>query len=292
MGPRGGDCPGETDLAGAWCAAERTPLLRRLWDRLAGQHLRWIDEHAEVPSGRLSPTARCTVIFVTAACSLTCISYGVLSTRVQKGVARLVLEGIAWLSPEWRADLIPYEKLFENIAWSLGCFTFYFVLPSLVTRAVLGHRLRDYGLGGAGFLKHLWIYVLLFLPVGIMVWVVAATPDFQRQYPFYRQPVGALDFMIWECFYALQFFSLEFFFRGFLLHGVVDRLGRFAIFAMILPYTMIHFRKPMFETLGAVLAGIVLGTLSLRTGSVWGGFLIHVAVAIAMDVAALALRWG
>ena len=77
-----------------------------------------------------------------------------------------------------------------------------------------------------------------------------------------------------------------------MLHGVKDRLGRFAIFAMVLPYTMIHFRKPLLETVGAVIAGTVLATLSLRTGSVWGGVFIHVAVAIAMDVAALTLRWG
>jgi membrane protease YdiL (CAAX protease family) len=50
---------------------------------------------------------------------------------------------------------------------------------------------------------------------------------------------------------------------------------------------MIHFGKPFLETLAAVLAGIVLGTLALRTRSIWSGFLIHVSVAISMDVAAL-----
>ncbi len=59
---------------------------------------------------------------------------------------------------------------------------------------------------------------------------------------------------------------------------------------MVVPYVMIHFRKPMFETVGAVIAGSVLGVLSLRTGSIWGGFLIHIAVAISMDVAAMAIR--
>ena len=39
-------------------------------------------------------------------------------------------------------------------------------------------------------------------------------------------------------------------------------------------------------------AGAGRGVLSLRTGSILGGFLIHVAVAISMDVAALWMRGG
>jgi membrane protease YdiL (CAAX protease family) len=34
-------------------------------------------------------------------------------------------------------------------------------------------------------------------------------------------------------------------------------------------------------------AGIVLGTVALRTGSIWGGVLVHCAVAWSMDLLAL-----
>ena len=261
-----------------------------MWDRAVAQHLRWIDAHSEVPAGRISPAARCTIVYVVGAVSLALITYGVLSAAIQRGMASRLLGLLEAAWPEGREAADAYAPLAENLAWSLGCFTFYFVVPALVIRRIFGHRLRDYGLGTRGLVKHLWIYALLFLPVAALVFVVASSPDFQRQYPFYRHPVGLGDFALWECFYALQFFSLEFFFRGFLLHGVKDRLGRFAIFAMVVPYTMIHFHKPMYETLGAVIAGTVLGTLSLRTGNIWGGFFIHVAVAVSMDVAALAMR--
>jgi len=53
------------------------------------------------------------------------------------------------------------------------------------------------------------------------------------------------------------------------------------------PYCMIHYGKPFAETMGAIVAGIVLGTLAMKTRSIWSGFLIHVSVAISMDVAAL-----
>jgi len=55
---------------------------------------------------------------------------------------------------------------------------------------------------------------------------------------------------------------------------------------------MIHFGKPFLETMAAILAGVVLGTLSMKTRSIWSGFLIHVSVAISMDMAALLATRG
>ncbi len=85
----------------------------------------------------------------------------------------------------------------------------------------------------------------------------------------------------------MQFFALEVFFRGFMLHALKRPMGAYAIFAMIVPYCMIHYHKPIAEVLGAVAAGTVLGTLSLHTGSIWCGVLIHVSVAWSMDSLAL-----
>jgi membrane protease YdiL (CAAX protease family) len=53
---------------------------------------------------------------------------------------------------------------------------------------------------------------------------------------------------------------------------------------------MIHFPKPYLEACGAIVAGVVLGSLSMKTGSIWAGFLIHSTVAILMDLLALAQR--
>ena len=91
----------------------------------------------------------------------------------------------------------------------------------------------------------------------------------------------------YEVLYAAQFLSLEIFFRGFLLQGLRRALGSNAIFAMIVPYCMIHYGKPLPETLGAIGAGLILGTVAMRTKSIWGGVLIHVGVAMTMDVMAL-----
>ncbi len=56
---------------------------------------------------------------------------------------------------------------------------------------------------------------------------------------------------------------------------------------MVVPYCMIHFGKPYLEACGAMVAGVVLGSLSMRTRSIYAGFLVHGTVAILMDVVSL-----
>ena len=80
------------------------------------------------------------------------------------------------------------------------------------------------------------------------------------------------------------------FFRGFWL-GVLRRsFGSGAIFAMAVPYCMIHFGKPYLEAVGAIVAGIALGSLSMKTKSIYQGFLVHITVAALMDWLSLRRR--
>jgi membrane protease YdiL (CAAX protease family) len=50
---------------------------------------------------------------------------------------------------------------------------------------------------------------------------------------------------------------------------------------------MIHFGKPPAETVAAVFAGIFLGWLAYRNGSIWLGLALHCTVAFSMDILAL-----
>ena len=59
---------------------------------------------------------------------------------------------------------------------------------------------------------------------------------------------------------------------------------------MAVPYCMIHYGKPYLEACGAMVAGVVLGSLSMKTRSIYPGFLVHVTVAILMDILALDRR--
>ena len=88
----------------------------------------------------------------------------------------------------------------------------------------------------------------------------------------------------------LQFLGAEFFFRGVLIHGLKHRFGFYSIFISIIPYCMIHFQKPFLEALGSIIAGLILGMMSLRTNSVIMGTALHFGVALTMDICALMMR--
>jgi membrane protease YdiL (CAAX protease family) len=194
----------------------------------------------------------------------------------------------------WLTDLrfSTYGELCQHAWWALWRVLGFFLLPVAVVK-LSGQRLRDQGLSLSGFTEHLWIYALFFGIVLGCVVVVSYTEDFATYYPFYaRSSRSWVDFVAWELLYAAQFFSLEFFFRGWWLKGMKAVMGSHAIYAMVVPYVMIHFGKPWAETFAAIVAGVVLGTLAMKTRSIWSGFLIHVSVAVSMDVAALLQTTG
>jgi len=173
------------------------------------------------------------------------------------------------------------------VFWSLGCIIFYFLFPAAILK-LLGKNLRDHGLNFYGFRSHMGFYFILYVPVAFAIFIVADNPDFKHTYPFYPHLNGWTELLLWELMYALQFIALEFFFRGFMVHGFKAYVGNIgAVIIMLFPYMMIHFPKPWMETTGALVAGAIFGYLSLRTKSIAGGALIHIMVAWTMDITVL-----
>jgi membrane protease YdiL (CAAX protease family) len=167
------------------------------------------------------------------------------------------------------------------VYWASTKVAGYLLVPAVVI-AVWRGRLGDFGLGAGDSLRHWKIYLGLYLVVMPLVVAASFTPAFQTTYPFYRGPYQ----MRWELVYGATFLSLEFFFRGFMLFTLERAIGKAAIYVMVVPYTMIHFGKPLPEVLGAIVAGTVLGHMALRTRSVWGGVAVHLGVAWSMDALA------
>jgi membrane protease YdiL (CAAX protease family) len=182
------------------------------------------------------------------------------------------------------------RQLAQLLFWVSGSVATYAFIPALVIKFAFRERIADYGLNFRGILRSSWIYLVMFLfMVGPLV-LVSRTEAFQAKYPFYHLQRGEPFWprlWIWEMAYICQFFALEFFFREFMVHGLRRRFGVYAIFAMTVPYCMIHFGKPMTETFGAIGAGIILGLMSLKTRSIWLGACLHVAVAMSMDFLSL-----
>ena len=186
------------------------------------------------------------------------------------------------------ASRLAWQEIVPLAYWVLVAWAVYFLVPAMVVRLGFRESLSSYGVTFRGLGRHLWIYVVLYLCVLPFVVAVSYTTPFLYIYPFYPEAGRSMaDFVVWEALYALQFFALEFFFRGFMIHGLKKRLGFYAVVIMVVPYCMIHFYKPFLEAMGAIVAGLVLGTLSYVTGSIIPGFLIHFAVALSMDILAL-----
>jgi membrane protease YdiL (CAAX protease family) len=192
--------------------------------------------------------------------------------------------------PEGLVDLATWGAFYPHAWWGLTRVGGY-LLPILLWPWLFpGDRRLDCGLRVAGLRRHLWIYGLALMVMLPILLLVRRQPDFGAYYPFYRGAGRSwADLLAWEALYLAQFFALEAFFRGWWLHATRG-LGAASILGMVVPYTMIHFGKPWLEVSGAIVAGVVLGSLSARTRSIWAGFLVHATVALSMDLLALAHR--
>ena len=209
-------------------------------------------------------------------------------------VSLLVLEFVAdepvfvHFFPSQRGVIDTYWMLRFKAWWVAWALVSYVVIPAVVMLLLPGKRIRDCNLGWRGFREHYWLYVGLYALVFPVIWIVSFTPDFYTYYPMYAQAGRSwFDLLVWESLYAGQFVALEFFFRGFLVGGLLRYVGIYAVPAAVIPYMMIHFSKPWPEALGSIVAGLVLGTLAWKTKSIWGGVCVHCAVASSMDLLAL-----
>lgn len=182
----------------------------------------------------------------------------------------------------------PFYMLLGEAWWSGWHIICFILIPVLVIKTVFHESLANYGLGIGKLRKHAGWYLLLAAPILCFVVMVSFRHDFSTHYPFYRLANRSwADLLMWEMLYLSQFVCVEFFFRGFIIQACRPAFGVNAIFVMIVPYLMIHFTKPWLEATGAILFGLFLGVLALRTRTIWGGVLVHVSIAFSMDMAAL-----
>jgi len=190
----------------------------------------------------------------------------------------------------WLAQLNDsgFLRLYSYTWWTFWHLIGYIVLPFLVIRYLLKLRIRDMGWRWRDTHLHCRGYILLLSPILVFVVLVSQGQDFINHYPFYKLASRSwFDLLAWEFLYLLQFVFLEFFFRGFFVNALRPAIGASAVWVMCVPYLMIHFPKLWLEATGAILFGLFLGILALKSRSVWGGFFVHAGVAVSMDLSSL-----
>lgn len=93
-------------------------------------------------------------------------------------------------------------------------------------------------------------------------------------------------YLFYEFIYGVDFVSIEYFFRGFLVIAFIRFVGAGAILPMACFYVFIHFGKPYVETISSFFGGTLLGILTYYSRSIWGGIVVHVGIAWLMELGA------
>lgn len=149
-----------------------------------------------------------------------------------------------------------------------------------------------YGFHAKGVvLKPYFVLILLMVPL-----IAAATtqPDFLSTYPRLNHTEipreGFKNILLnafYEVCYGVDFVNTEFFFRGFLILALARYAGPKVILPMCVFYVTIHFEKPLGETISSFFGGWLLGIIAYETKSIYGGIIVHLGIAMLMEVIAL-----
>jgi membrane protease YdiL (CAAX protease family) len=271
------------------------PMLRRWWQALIGDTVVQVERDARAYTAA-TPEGfdfKVVVVLVTAAACLTIQNFTQSVYSLADVADHLVSLVDEPAGERVRSEIMAYSSspLHRWGWWGAITTLTYFVVPALVVKLVFRERLSDYGLKVRGLFKAWPLYVGLLAIMIPLVWLVSHSPRFLVTYPMYGVGRDAVlpreSYLFFELVYALQFCTLEFFFRGFLVHGTKHRFGVGSVFVMTVPYCMIHFQKPLPECCASIVAGIALGLVSLKTRSVFLGAALHISVAWMMDGFAL-----
>ena len=152
-----------------------------------------------------------------------------------------------------------------------------------------GHR---YGLNSHKFdAKPYFMMLAIMLPLIILA---SYNPAFIRQYPMYKTSAAHIylgvpewvTVVAYEIAYGLDFVTVEYLFRGFMVLAMTKFLGRSAVITMAVVYCVLHFGKPSGEALSSIFGGYILGVVAYETKSVWGGVIVHMGIAWMMEIVA------
>jgi membrane protease YdiL (CAAX protease family) len=191
-----------------------------------------------------------------------------------------------WNLSSYIADDI-LSNFYEHIYWLTSEFLSQFVLPMLLILFVLKEKPRDYGMrfGDARIgLKIVGVFLAVMIPI---LWFVSSLESFSSAYP--QCLLVRTDwrlFIIYELCFILYMTGWEFIWRGYVLFGLKEKFGYYAILIQMIPFTILHNGKPELETFSAIIAGIALGILAWRTNSFWYCVLTHSSVMFCIDLMA------
>lgn len=184
--------------------------------------------------------------------------------------------------------------LMEYVYWFISDFFTLFILSALIIKFILKENLNDYGLQFGDYKTGIIISLLLILIMLPLIWFVSATESFVQKYPHLHTARDSWSlFFIYESGMLIYMFAWEFIWRGFMLFGLKEKFGYYAVLIQMIPFVILHNGKPELETFGAITGGIALGILALRTKSFYYCVAVHIGVMFLIDfISSLRFRAG
>lgn len=173
------------------------------------------------------------------------------------------------------------------VYWPLLLLMMVFFL--FITRKLSGAEKPFYGLTTRGVKwKPYFLMLLIMLP---LIALASTQSDFQAVYPklrsveaiFHDERTTWWHKLLFELSYGSDFFTIELFFRGFLILAFIKWAGKDAILPMACFYCSIHFGKPLGECISSYFGGLILGAIVYNTRSIHGGLLVHLGIAWMME---------
>ncbi|MBV6440174.1 MAG: hypothetical protein EPGJADBJ_01837 [Saprospiraceae bacterium] len=185
------------------------------------------------------------------------------------------------------AGVVGYERAQETKIYlqRLVGICFYGVFPALVFLIFLDHNWSDFGVLPRWTSQDLlWILGLSVLALPLS-YAGARKVDSQEMYPEIRRPEWRSKTLILSALaWAVYISAYELMFRGFLLFSCDRAFGAGAAIAVNTSiYALTHVPKRMTEGIGAIVFGVILSLITLRTGTIWVSVLVHIVLALSNE---------
>ncbi|PCJ66326.1 MAG: abortive infection protein [Bacteroidetes bacterium] len=171
-----------------------------------------------------------------------------------------------------------------------SCIFLYWFFVDRKNQPFYGFTLKNYDT------KPYLVMLLIMIP---LITAASLLPDFLTSYPRVEK-INSLSLtnaehfrylLSFEVLYGLDFFSIEFFFRGFMILAFVGIVGPRAVIPMAYIYFVIHWNKPMGELISSFFGGSLLGIIAYYSRSIVGGIIVHVGIAWMMELGAFISKY-
>lgn len=200
---------------------------------------------------------------------------------------KISFNGFSFVADKFQYPWSEYLLIICKWPWKLLIVITGILLLTLITTS----KLNLPGLSAKSFKwKPYLILLLCTLP---LIFLAATQKDFLNTYPkvqtinfIYDHSRSPVFPILFELAYGIDFFTIELFFRGFLILTFVRFVGLDAILPMAVFYCTIHFGKPLAECITSYFGGILLGIITYRTRSIFGGLIVHLGIAWIMELVA------